>query len=252
LANHLRAQALSAQKAEDRKIFWVEFAPQFHAHLVKCTVALVPHPTQKVKKVMFVYILELLNGEGHQAFFDLTKGTRLATQAQKQKKQLAWKRNCTLRQEHQKATMEVAQGTPQWQCRLCGCKFTTHKAVKRHRCPLSKEVSSKVGMEKIKGNTKAPPKPNKLAPSKTPPAPSAPHPMPSPTMALVVVVACPPPSDMHKVACVMSLAVTLHGVVQDPIQLQPQPSGSCQSRWLDTVEKHNIQRGVLDSVHGRT
>jgi hypothetical protein len=80
-ANHLRAQALLAQKAEDRKIFWVEFTPQFHTHLVKCAVALVPHPTQKVEKVMFIYILELLNSKGHQAFFNLTKGTRLATQA---------------------------------------------------------------------------------------------------------------------------------------------------------------------------
>jgi hypothetical protein len=35
---------------------------------------------------MFMYILELLNDEGHQAFFNLTKGTRIATQAQKEKK----------------------------------------------------------------------------------------------------------------------------------------------------------------------
>jgi hypothetical protein len=47
-----------------RKSFWVDFAPQFHAHLVKCTVVLVPGPIQKVKKVLFVYILELLNEEG--------------------------------------------------------------------------------------------------------------------------------------------------------------------------------------------
>jgi hypothetical protein len=32
---------------------------------------------------------ELLNTEGHQTFFDLTKGTRIATQAHKEKKQLA-------------------------------------------------------------------------------------------------------------------------------------------------------------------
>jgi hypothetical protein len=52
-------------------------------------VVLVPYPIQKVKKVMFCYILELLNGEGPWAFFDLTKGTRIATQAQKEKRQLA-------------------------------------------------------------------------------------------------------------------------------------------------------------------
>jgi hypothetical protein len=78
---HLRAQALLAQKANNGKKFWVEFAPQFHAHLVKCAVALVPQPVQKVKKVLFMYILELLNEEGPQAFFDLTKGNWQATAA---------------------------------------------------------------------------------------------------------------------------------------------------------------------------
>jgi hypothetical protein len=84
--DHLMANTISAQKAKDGKIFWVEFAPQFHTHLVKCTVALVPHPLNKVKKVMFRYILELLNKEGPQAFFNLTKGQWWATLAQKEKK----------------------------------------------------------------------------------------------------------------------------------------------------------------------
>jgi hypothetical protein len=53
--DHLRAQALLAQKANDRKFFWVEFTPQFHAHLVKCAVALVPWLMLKVKKVMFAF-----------------------------------------------------------------------------------------------------------------------------------------------------------------------------------------------------
>jgi hypothetical protein len=74
-----------AQKANDGKIFWVKFAPQFHTHLVKCTVALVLQPISKVKKVMFVYILELLNEEGRDTFFDLAKGDRRATTAQKEK-----------------------------------------------------------------------------------------------------------------------------------------------------------------------
>jgi hypothetical protein len=82
--DQLRAQTLLAQKAEDGKIFWVEFTPQFHAHLVKCAIALVPRPIIKVKKVMFCYILELLNEEGPQAFFDLSKGQRHASQAQKE------------------------------------------------------------------------------------------------------------------------------------------------------------------------
>jgi hypothetical protein len=69
---------------------------------------------------MFGYILKLLNGEGPQAFFDLTKGQHVATLALKEKRQLARKRNCTLRQECQKATKALADATngkPQQLCK---------------------------------------------------------------------------------------------------------------------------------------
>jgi hypothetical protein len=85
------ANVISAQKAEDRNFSWVEFAPQYHSHLAKCTVALVPHPVQVVKRVMFVYILELLNRVGSLAFFDLQKGSHKANNVQKEKKRLAHK-----------------------------------------------------------------------------------------------------------------------------------------------------------------
>jgi hypothetical protein len=42
---------------------------------------------------MFTYILELLNGEEPKSFFDLSKGQGIATQAQKEKWCLAWRRN---------------------------------------------------------------------------------------------------------------------------------------------------------------
>jgi hypothetical protein len=108
--DHLVANAILAQKAKDGKIFWVKFAPQFHAHLVKCAVALVPRPLHKVKKVMLRYILELLNREGPQAFFDLTMGMWQATQAQKEKRRLARKRNHVLRHDCRIAAQAVADG----------------------------------------------------------------------------------------------------------------------------------------------
>jgi hypothetical protein len=129
------ANVILAQKAKDGKVFWVEFAPQFHTHLVKCAVVLVPHPLNKMKKVMFGYILELLNGEGPQAFFNLTKGQHMATLALKEKRQLAQKRNCASRQECQKAakaSANVATGKPQQSCKSCKCKFVTHRAAKQH------------------------------------------------------------------------------------------------------------------------
>jgi hypothetical protein len=94
------AQVTSTQKAKNGNFLWVKFSPQFHSHLVKCAVALVPQPLIKVKKVMFAYILELLNGVGPQAFFDLSRGRCLVSKAQKEKKQLAQKRNHILRWKH--------------------------------------------------------------------------------------------------------------------------------------------------------
>jgi hypothetical protein len=79
---------VSAQKAEDGKKIWVEFTSPYHTHLVKCAVVLVPRPLQKVKKVMFAYVLETLNGKASKAFFDLTKGPSLTSKAQKEKKHL--------------------------------------------------------------------------------------------------------------------------------------------------------------------
>jgi hypothetical protein len=130
LRDHLMAQVTSAQKAKDRKFLWVEFTPQFHSYLVKCAVMLVSWPLNKVKKVMFVYILELLNGEGPQAFFNLTKGQCLVMKAQKEKKHLAQKRNCVLRWEHQRVAKEAASNKPQWQCLKCRHKFAFHKGQK--------------------------------------------------------------------------------------------------------------------------
>jgi hypothetical protein len=68
---NLLLHVTAAQKAADGKISWVEFDPPFHSHLVKCAHALVPRPTPAAKKSMFVFILEVLNGEVPKTFFDL-------------------------------------------------------------------------------------------------------------------------------------------------------------------------------------
>jgi hypothetical protein len=119
-----------AQKAKDGKVFWVEFSPQFHTHLVKCTVVLVPQPISKVKKVMFAFILELLNEEGPQAFFALTKGQRHQSQAKKEKKHLACKRNHASQCEQQKMAEEAVKGLLQQKCGWCRHKFTSCKNTK--------------------------------------------------------------------------------------------------------------------------
>jgi len=134
---HLLANVISAQKAEDGNISWVEFTPQYHSHLVNCAIALVPHPVLKVEKVLFGYILELLNQEGSTAFFELQKGGRKADKAQKEKKRPARKRSHAVKRKAAK----VAKLPPrERQCLACGCKFKSRKTATKHtgKCPKSK------------------------------------------------------------------------------------------------------------------
>ncbi len=128
----------------------MEFTPPFHSHLVKCAVALVPHPVHVVKWVMFVFILELLNRMGHSAFFDLQKGSRKVNNAQREKRHLAWKRSCAAKWEQDCEAVKAAKlPACEWQCGGCGHKFNFHKTAGRHKCSVTKGAS--VGEEAAVG-----------------------------------------------------------------------------------------------------
>jgi len=65
LRDWLVSNVASAQRTDDSSIDWVEFPPTAHTHLVRCAIKLAPSvPAAKVKRVMFVYLLEVLNGDG--------------------------------------------------------------------------------------------------------------------------------------------------------------------------------------------
>jgi hypothetical protein len=67
--DHLIANVLSAQKAEDGRYTWVDFLPPFHTHLVQRARTLLPPlcPVAKGEKVLFVFILEILDGDKTQS-----------------------------------------------------------------------------------------------------------------------------------------------------------------------------------------
>src|SRR6266850_3449450 len=73
--DHLLANILLAQKDDTGNIFWVDFLPPFHTHLVQRALALLPPlcPVAKGKQVMFMFLLEVIAGEGPKTFFDLPK-----------------------------------------------------------------------------------------------------------------------------------------------------------------------------------
>jgi predicted RNA-binding Zn-ribbon protein involved in translation (DUF1610 family) len=175
----LLTHVISAQKAEDGNISWVEFDPPFHSHLVKCAVALVPRlgcPVPMVKRVMFVFILELLNQEGHLAFFDLQKGGRKANNAQKEKQRLARKRSRAAKREREREADKMAHlPTHERSCLGCGRKFNSQKTAKKHKCPDSKVVRTKEAAVVGTSSRLVPPtKPIKLAAPIPPRAPIAP------------------------------------------------------------------------------
>ncbi|KAH9011413.1 hypothetical protein EDB83DRAFT_2322196 [Lactarius deliciosus] len=174
---HLLANAISAQKAEDGKIAWVEFAPSFHSHLVKCAVALVPRPVPWVKRVMFVFVLELLNQEGHLAFFELQKGGRKANNAQKEKRRLARKRSRAAKRERDWEAANAAKLPPrERECLTCGRKFQSRKTAKKHKCSKSSKVVRKKEADAPGTGSHLVPlaELNKPVSSITPPAPAAP------------------------------------------------------------------------------
>jgi hypothetical protein len=73
--DHLVANLLSAQWGEDGSFVWIDFQTPFHTHLVQCMCAVLPPlcPVAKGKKVMFVFLLEILDGQGPGQFFSLDR-----------------------------------------------------------------------------------------------------------------------------------------------------------------------------------
>jgi hypothetical protein len=183
---NLVAHVTSAQKAEDGNFSWVEFAPPFHSHLVKCAVALVPHPVHVVKRVMFVFILELLNGVGTTAFFDLQKGGRKANNAQKEKRRLARKRSRAAKRERDREAAKAAK-LPQRerQCEGCGRKFASRKTSRKHKCTVTKGESMRKEATVVPAAQVAPVvqpiKPAATITPRAPPAPSNSNPQPAVT-----------------------------------------------------------------------
>jgi hypothetical protein len=78
--DHLIANVLSAQKSKTGQFVWVDFQPSFHTHLVQRARVLLPPlcPMAKGKKVMFVFILEVLDGDRPQPrpFWEVPKKHR--------------------------------------------------------------------------------------------------------------------------------------------------------------------------------
>jgi DNA-directed RNA polymerase subunit RPC12/RpoP len=152
---------------------------------------------------MFVFILELLNGEGDKAFFELQKGGHKANNAQKEKRCLARKRSHAAKRERDREAAKVAHGPPRFRkCVACGREFASCKTAGRHKCPNSKVVRKPV--EAAVGKVSHPQPPALLG---------------KPTATITPLA---PPSPSHRSAI---------PVVTGDSQLQPDRTGHVRGRW---------------------
>jgi len=74
--DHILSLVVFAQKADNNNnISWVEFAPQTHSHLVRQAITLAPplYPLALLKRVMFTFILEVVNDRGRQGLASFVK-----------------------------------------------------------------------------------------------------------------------------------------------------------------------------------
>ena len=126
---------------------------------------------------MFVFVLELLNQEGHMAFFELQKGGRKANNAQKEKWCLARKWSCAVKREREREAAK-ADNLPlhKWVCLTCGRKFQSCKTAKWHKCARHSKVVRNKGKGVEGSSLRLAPsdKPKKPAPTPGPIAPTAP------------------------------------------------------------------------------
>ena len=62
--SHLASNVVSTQHGPSGNLDWVEFAPPFHTHLIKCATALLPPQLcsmKRLKGILFAYVLKVLN-----------------------------------------------------------------------------------------------------------------------------------------------------------------------------------------------
>ena len=74
--DHLLSLVVFAQKVDTgNEISWVEFTPQAHSHLVRQALALAPpsYPLALCKRVLFTFILEVINDQGTRSLASFVK-----------------------------------------------------------------------------------------------------------------------------------------------------------------------------------
>ncbi|KAG2108753.1 uncharacterized protein F5147DRAFT_836967 [Suillus discolor] len=101
----LVGHTVMATKSEMGQFTWLTLRPVYHSMVVKTALCTLfgdhyyPRLVNKIKSVLFVYLLEVANEEAPDAFFALEKGSTTHNRANREKKRLARKRSRAAKRE---------------------------------------------------------------------------------------------------------------------------------------------------------
>ena len=152
-----------ATKSDAGEFTWVNFDPAFHSFLVKGAMGAAETPAQvgMVRRAMFVYILELLNNEAEDTFFDLQHNAVVLQRANREKKRLARKLARAAKRERVREAAKVAKlsavAVPPSMakqgevavCLICSRSFRSRKRLNRHRKSCGGSKPSKTSTDTV-------------------------------------------------------------------------------------------------------
>ncbi|KAI9429927.1 hypothetical protein H4582DRAFT_1601011 [Lactarius indigo] len=139
---------------------WVVLKKDYHSKVVAKFIwtlgdgkRLTPRSVEKVKKILFVFLLDVLNGVSAGDFFALKKSETLENRARHEIKRMARKRARAAKRERVRmgkqdsraASGLKARKQDRKTCRLCGNTFESRNKRRKHECPGQKKSAPTKG-----------------------------------------------------------------------------------------------------------
>ncbi|KAG2100667.1 uncharacterized protein F5147DRAFT_812787 [Suillus discolor] len=146
----LVGHTVMATKSEMGQFTWLTLRPVYHSMVVKTALCTLfgTRLVDKIKSVLFVYLLEVANEEAPDAFFALEKGSMTHNRANREKKRLARKRSRAAKRERTRILEKGGHvAVALWRdptvdplaCPSCVKTFRSRKQLKKHTCKKSAE-----------------------------------------------------------------------------------------------------------------
>ncbi|KAI9431696.1 hypothetical protein H4582DRAFT_2198849 [Lactarius indigo] len=139
---------------------WVVLKKDYHSKVVSKFIwtlgdgkRLTPRSVEKIKKILFVFLLDVLNGVSVGDFFALKKGETLENRAKHEIKRMARKRARAAKRERVRMAQQDSRASnglkarkqDRKTCHHCGNTFESRNKRRKHECPGQKKSAPNKG-----------------------------------------------------------------------------------------------------------